>query len=362
LNRAIDAAAGEYLIFTDGDCVPRDDFVAEHQRLARVGRFLSGGTFRLPRGVTNRILDDSVATKEFTDASWLRRDGVPLPAKWIWIQRHCSLAKWVDLATTTQATFNGHNSSAWKRDVVRANGFNHQMRYGGVDRELGERLENCGVTGMQIRHRALCFHLDHDRGYETDADWKRNRDIRKQVRRRCIQRAEEGLDQIRSLATRTRRIPSVGQSHDALTMPIHRKPTSAQNLFCNRSLPKQQTRAAHQLTDDQWNCISDLFPPRNTPGRPPVNFRLAVGGILWILRTGSPWRDLPEELGNWRAIHGLFDAWNGDGTIDVMLYRLRMANVRGDVIDEDLWFAEGTPTSGRRYSGGVEKTNQTITL
>ena len=200
LNRAIDSAEGEYLIFTDGDCVPRNDFVAEHLRLATPKRFLSGGCYRLQRDLTNRILDGSVAYQDFTDARWLKQDGGEVSKKWFWVQNNSTIARVLDLATTTRPTFNGHNASAWKADVVHANGFNHEMRYGGLDRELGERLENAGVMGMQIRHRAVCFHLDHDRGYVNDKDWTRNRNIRKLVRKTGIVRAQQGLDQIRSMA------------------------------------------------------------------------------------------------------------------------------------------------------------------
>lgn len=200
LNRAINSAAGEYLIFTDGDCVPRNDFVAQHLSLAVPGRFLSGGCCRLPRDLTDQILDDAVAYQDFTDAGWLKDSVADLSRKWVWVQNSPGIARMLDLATPTRPTFNGNNASAWKTDVERANGFNHEMRYGGLDRELGERLENAGVLGMQIRHRAVCYHLDHDRGYVTDEDWKRNRDIRKLVRKSGITRADQGLDQIRSVA------------------------------------------------------------------------------------------------------------------------------------------------------------------
>lgn len=200
LNRAIESARGEYLIFTDGDCVPQKHFVEQHLRLAAPGRFLSGGCYRLDRPLTNRILGGEVAYGDFTNPSWLRDDGGSVPKKWLWIHRHPGLARFFDLATTTRPTFNGHNASAWKADVVQANGFNHDMRYGGLDRELGERLENAGVIGTQIRHRAVCFHLDHDRGYVNEEDWKRNHNIRKLVRRQGITRAEHGLDEIRSMA------------------------------------------------------------------------------------------------------------------------------------------------------------------
>lgn len=200
LNRAIQASGGAYLIFTDGDCVPRFDFVQHHLSLARPGRFLSGGCCRLPRALTNGILTGTVPYREFTNAGWLKANGLNLSAKWIWIERYPGLATWFDRATTTRPTFNGHNASAWKEDLVRVNGFNLEMGYGGLDRELGERLENSGISGFQIRHQAVVFHLDHDRDYVSEADWQRNGEIREQVRRSRITRAQNGLEELRSAA------------------------------------------------------------------------------------------------------------------------------------------------------------------
>src|SRR4051812_41553867 len=60
LNRAIIEAGGEYLIFSDGDCIPRRDFVAVHRRHARPGRFLSGGYFKLPLALSQAISRDDI--------------------------------------------------------------------------------------------------------------------------------------------------------------------------------------------------------------------------------------------------------------------------------------------------------------
>ncbi len=200
LNRAIDSAHGDYLIFTDGDCVPHATFVETHLQSATHGRFLSGGCFRLDRDVTDQILDQKLELDQFTNMRWLKNHGHRVSSKWLWVVRHPAIARFLDVATTTRPTFNGHNSSAWKDDIVYANGFNLEMRYGGLDRELGERLENAGVLGMQIRHRAICYHLEHERGYVTKEDWQRNHNIRKLVRRRGLTRAEQGLEQIRTSA------------------------------------------------------------------------------------------------------------------------------------------------------------------
>ncbi len=58
------------------------------------------------------------------------------------------------------------------------NGFDERMQYGGQDRELGERLMNKGIKGIQIRYSAICIHLDHKRGYKTPESLRKNRAIR----------------------------------------------------------------------------------------------------------------------------------------------------------------------------------------
>ena len=55
------------------------------------------------------------------------------------------------------------------------------------------------------------------------------------------------------------------------------------------------------LTDQQWQQLQPLLPPQKpTTGRPAKNHRTIINGILWVLRTGAPWRDLPERYGPWR--------------------------------------------------------------
>jgi len=66
----------------------------------------------------------------------------------------------------------------------------------------------------------------------------------------------------------------------------------------------------HRLTDEQWDIIADLFTSTATTGRPPRDRRQVFDGILWILNTGVPWRDLPNEFGPWSTVWDLFDAWN----------------------------------------------------
>lgn len=109
--------------------------------------------------------------------------------------------------------------------------------------------------------------------------------------------------------------------------------------------------ARKRLTDEQWELIKDVFPPPAATGRPPVDRRDVVDGILWILRTGAPWRDLPDEFGKWGTVWDLFDKWNADGTWDEILNRLRSPRE----IAAELWCIDGTSVRAARCATGGGK-------
>jgi transposase len=112
----------------------------------------------------------------------------------------------------------------------------------------------------------------------------------------------------------------------------------------------------HRLTDEQWELIADLFPPPATTGRPPTDRRLVVDGILWILRSGAPWRDLPEDdFCPWETVYGLFNAWNADGTWDEILRRLQTSFIDAGAIDKKLWCIDGTIVRAHRCAAGGGK-------
>lgn len=110
--------------------------------------------------------------------------------------------------------------------------------------------------------------------------------------------------------------------------------------------------ARKRMTDEQWDLIQDIFPAPPKMGRPPVDRRDVVDGIFWILRTGSPWRDLPEEFGKWGTVWDLFDKWNADGTWDEILDRLRSTYAD---IDGELWCVDGTTVRAARCASGGGK-------
>src|SRR4051794_28369694 len=111
----------------------------------------------------------------------------------------------------------------------------------------------------------------------------------------------------------------------------------------------------HRLSDDEWDLIKGLFPAPAPTGRPPRDRREIVDAILWVLRTGAPWRDLPEEYGPWGTAWDLFDKWNADGTLDMILSRLRSARVDAGEVDGELWCVDGTTVRAARCAAGGGK-------
>ena len=73
-------------------------------------------------------------------------------------------------------------------------------------------------------------------------------------------------------------------------------------------------RRRHELSDEQWERLEPLLPPeRGRRGRPANPNRIVVNGILWVLRTGAPWRDLPSRYGSWSTVYSRFRRWTHRG-------------------------------------------------
>ncbi len=183
LNKVIFQTDCDYLIFTDGDCIPEPEFVAQHRQLAQPGYFLSGGYVKLTMPVSKTINAQDISAGNPFSINWLTRNGQPRSHK-LW-----KLAKpqWLKILlneiTPTKATWNGMNSSTWTEAIRACNGFNEDMQYVGLDRELGERLYNAGLKGKQVRYSISCLHLDHPRAYDNPQTWAKNYAIRAEVKR-----------------------------------------------------------------------------------------------------------------------------------------------------------------------------------
>jgi len=183
LNKAIQASHNDYLIMTDGDCIPREDFVQVHYINKHPGYFISGGYYMLPMNISKAITLEDIEKQNCFNIQWLKEKGIPKTFKNTKLTARGFISTLFNTFTPTNASWNGHNSSGWKKDILNVNGFDERMQYGGEDRELGERLFNFGVKSKQLRYSAVCIHLDHERSYRTPEAIARNMVIRREVRR-----------------------------------------------------------------------------------------------------------------------------------------------------------------------------------
>ena len=122
------------------------------------------------------------------------------------------------------------------------------------------------------------------------------------------------------------------------------------------------------LSDEEWALIREVLPDRAATGRPPRDPRQVINGIGWIVRTGSPWRDLPKEYGPYSTINNWFRAWRKDGTWDRILQLLLVRLHECGLLDDELWCVDGTivrataAAAGAPEKGDVANRNPWTTL
>lgn len=192
LNEAIRVAQGEYLIFSDGDCIPRDDFVSAHRRCSRPNYFLAGGShIDVPQMAHEELSEQDVASQQAFEASWLTSRGMPRRFRRR-LTRDRQLACLFDLLTPRPGIFTGANASAWKNDILAINGFDSSSTYGSDDKELGVRLVNNGVKSRQLKHSLVCLHQSHPRPYSPE-QLRQNRLKLKETKKRSVTWIEDGV-------------------------------------------------------------------------------------------------------------------------------------------------------------------------
>lgn len=178
LNKALLKANYDYVIFSDGDCIPRIDFVETHFKNRELGYFLSGGYHKLSMEISNSLTHNDIISGKCFDLKILKERGMKSSFKNNKLTNNTINSFFLNLLTPTKPTWNGHNASGWKQDILDINGFDEQMKYGGEDLEMGIRLNNNGIQSKQIRYSAICVHLDHSRGYVNQKDLYNNRRIK----------------------------------------------------------------------------------------------------------------------------------------------------------------------------------------
>jgi glycosyltransferase involved in cell wall biosynthesis len=196
-NRAVASTNAEYVIFTDGDCVPSRHFVRVHKQLAEPGYFLGSNRVLLTAELTNRVVHERLRIHEWSGIdwanSWLRRDVnrlLPLLKLPDGPFRKWTPGRWEGIKTC--------NLSVWRADLICVNGLDESYEGWGLeDSDLVIRLLHAGVKHKNARFAATMFHLWHpeqDR-MRLPANQKRLDDLL----RSTTVRAAIGLDQVNGL-------------------------------------------------------------------------------------------------------------------------------------------------------------------
>lgn len=196
LNKSILAVESDYVVFTDGDCIPRSDFLTVHAREARPGNYLSGGYHKLPMSTSESITKDDILSGRCFGLKWLKAHGLKSSLKNTKLTATTFSAQILNRLTPTACNFKGSNGSVWLKDIIAINGFDERMPWGGLDREFGVRLINSGVKPKHVRYNAIVLHLDHKRGYKDPEIMRNNKQLRLQNQRNRVVRTEFGIAQL----------------------------------------------------------------------------------------------------------------------------------------------------------------------
>ena len=111
------------------------------------------------------------------------------------------------------------------------------------------------------------------------------------------------------------------------------------------------THRRYEISDEEWERIKDLLPPTHTgkPGRPSSDNRNALNGILWIARSGAPWRDLPERYGSWSTLYDRFKRWSDAGVFESIF---KILGVDADLQDLSI---DSTSIKVHQHASGAKK-------
>ena len=184
LNRSIAAATGDCLVFLDGDTVPHPEFIADHRRLARRGFFVQGHRALIGQKAAVWFgLNDFAADRRRAIFSG-QVSGLKNAFRWPFAL--CAVREHL-------RGIRGCNLAVWREDLIRSNGYNEDFTgWGREDSELAVRLMNAGRRRLDVRGRAVCFHLWHPPA--SRASLATNDDLLQQALLEKTSRCAHGLD------------------------------------------------------------------------------------------------------------------------------------------------------------------------
>ena len=110
------------------------------------------------------------------------------------------------------------------------------------------------------------------------------------------------------------------------------------------------------LTNEQWERLKRLLPPQKPKtGRPAEDHRKILNGMLWVLRTGAPWRDLPERYGKWTTVYSRFQRWSKSGMWERIFAHLQTLLDQESNVDWEIHYIDSTTVRAHQHAAGAKK-------
>lgn len=114
--------------------------------------------------------------------------------------------------------------------------------------------------------------------------------------------------------------------------------------------------ARGDLTDQEWARLAPLLPrSAGKRGRPFVDHRQVLNGILWVARTGAPWRDLPERYPSWKTCHSRLTTWMHSGLWTQILQELQGRAEAGGEVEWQVVLIDSTTVRAHQHAAGARK-------
>jgi transposase len=115
--------------------------------------------------------------------------------------------------------------------------------------------------------------------------------------------------------------------------------------------------AREELTDEEFAVIAPLLPPERSGkrGHPYQSHRQVLNGIFWVLRTGAPWRDVPERYGPWSTAWDRFRRWRNDGTWQRIVDALQAQARKRGLVEFDFSAMDGSVVRAHKHAAGAKK-------
>ncbi len=115
------------------------------------------------------------------------------------------------------------------------------------------------------------------------------------------------------------------------------------------------------LTDEQWKRLRPLLPPQKPKtGRPNADHRRIINAILWIDRTGAPWRDLPDRYGPWQTVASRFYRWQQAGIWQRIFAALQQQAASEGRLDWETHYIDGTVVRAHQHAAGAKGGTQKL--